>query len=332
MGNNRATLLDIAQQSDPDGTPAMVIEVLTEANPMLQDAPAFPSNNQLSERTTLRSSLPTVQFTQLNKGTPRSKGSTRQQVDTIGFLSALSEVDARMPGLVGDTAVNAYRMNEDKAFMEAMSQEVAQTLILGNELTASQEFTGFYPRLAAAASAISGSQVVSHGALTGNPTSILLVDWGERGAHLIYPRDSSSGSAAGMKVDDLGKIRVTDAAGDAFMALVTEMTWHVGLAVKDPRRIARLADIDIADVIKATTTQDTLWRSLNKLIARMPQRNGHNRVMYASRTVVSSFWSQITDKANIDLSIREYLGEPVVHFQGIPIRPMDQIPESDGGI
>src|SRR5688500_12220593 len=96
MGMDRPTLLDIAKATDPDGRPAKVIEVLQEVNPILQDAPAYPSNAELAERATMRSSNPTVQFGQLNKGTVRSKGSYKQRVDTIAFIDGMSEVDCRL--------------------------------------------------------------------------------------------------------------------------------------------------------------------------------------------------------------------------------------------
>src|SRR5512133_2298391 len=100
----RMTLLDIAKMTDPNGKPAQVVEVLNENNPIAQDAPAYPANGVTGNRVTLRSSLPVVDFTKINKGSTRSKGSYRQVTDSMGILDGLSEVDAREEIVVGSEA------------------------------------------------------------------------------------------------------------------------------------------------------------------------------------------------------------------------------------
>jgi len=334
MGMDRATLLDIAKATDPDGRPAKTYEIINQMSPILQDGPAYPSNAQLAERTTLRSSLPTVQFGRLNQGTVRSKGSTRQVVDTIAFVDGLSEVDCRIQEVIGTSAVNAQRMREDRAFLEAMQQLITNRILYGNELTSPEEFTGLAPRMSSLATAITGSQVHSMAAdqavVGGDGTSIYIVDWGEDGAHFIYPRDGDA--TAGMKSEDHGKIYVSDADSNPMMAYVSAFTWFIGLTVKDPRHIARLANIDVSDSGIEVPLQGQLVMKLLDIMSGMPEPNGMQRVLYTSRNVRASFWKQALNKSNVALSIEEYHGKPTAHFMGYPIRALDQMSEAESTV
>jgi len=318
--------LDIARREDPDGRVAKIVEVLNQTNPILQDAPAYPSNARMGNRVTLRSSLPSVAWARVNQGYTRSKGSTRQVVDTIGLLTGLSEVDSKLKKIVGEGNFNAARWSEDQSFLEAMAQEVTGTMLYGNELTEETTFTGLAPRLASSATAITGSQVrLHHSAPAGSDnTSMFVVDWGERGAHIIYPKESM----AGLDARDLGEQRVTDAEGNPMMAYVMAYDWLIGLAVIDPRHIARLANIDISQALTDTST--FLVDSLVKLLNGMPPKNGMNRVIYTDRAILTALELQVQNKGNVWLSIGEYLGEKSLHFRGNPIRTLDQMVTNEG--
>lgn len=318
---NRPTLLDVAKMTDPDGTSADIVEVLMQSNVILQDAPAYSSNAPMGNRVTLRNSLPTIAWSKINQGIARSKGSTRQLVDTIGLLVGLSEVDARLLHPVGQELFNAQRFTEDKGYLEAFSQEIAGTMLYGNELTAESEFTGLQPRLETPATAITGSQVrLHHSAPSGaDNTSIYVIDWSEDFVHMIYPK----GSTAGIMSEDQGKIRVTDVDGNPFMAFVTEYSWFTGLTVKDPRHIARLANIDISQALADTTTQ--LMHSMVRLLNGMPEPMGAQRILYTHRDIISALEIQVKSQANVWLSMDEYLGAKTLHFRGFPLRKLDQM-------
>ena len=325
---NRLTLLDIARREDPDGRIANIVEVLDQTNPVLQDAPAYPSNARMGNRVTLRSTLPSVAWARVNAGYVRSKGSTRQVVDTIGLLTGLSEVDSKLKKIVGEGNFNAARWSEDQSFLEAMSQEVAGTLLYGNEATEEVAFTGLAPRMASSATAITGSQVrIHHASPSGSDyTSMYVVDWGERGAHLIYPKESM----AGIDARDLGEQRVTDPESNPMMAHVMAYDWLVGLTVKDPRHIARLANIDVSQALSDTST--LLVNSLVRLLNGMPPKNGMNRVIYCARDILSALELQVMSKSNVWLSIGEYLGEKTLMFRGNPIRVVDQMSITESAI
>lgn len=329
MGTDRGTLLDVAKQTDPNGMPAQIVEVLEEQNPILKDAPAFPSNSPLGNRVTLRSSLPDVHYTRVNQGTVRSKSSTEQRVDTMGILVGLSEVDRKMMKIIGEGRYNAYRRGEDLAFVEAMGQRNATTMLYGDELVDDAEFTGLAPRLNNLSTAITGSQVHSAGSVSGGDgTSIFVCDWGERTGHVIYPE----GSTAGIDTQNHGKQRVTDPAGNPFMADVTEHILTVGITIKDPRHFARLANIDISDANAASPTQGNLIEKLIDLLTPMPDPGGAQRVIYCHHRIEAAWYKQALNRANAALSIRDYLGKPMLHFWSWPIRRLDRISASESTV
>jgi hypothetical protein len=327
MGMDRKTLIDIARETDPDGTIAEVAEILHEMNPFIQDAPAMASNNVMTQLNTIRDSLPTVARGQINKGIVRSKSTSRQEEDDIGMYVGRSEVDARTPRIVGAGNFAKERANEDDTFIESINQTVIYDFLYGDVAINSAGCTGLQPRLETAATAITGSQVAKHHASPAGSdyTSVYIVDWDERACHLIYPKASQ----AGLYVDDLGKNQVLDADGAQLTAFVTEYMWLVGLTVKDPRHIGRLANIDVSQALADTTT--LLYNSLIPMLNRMPTPRGQ-RVLYTSRNIKTAFELQLKSVNNVFLSMQEYQGKPMLHVHGYPVRSTDGISEAESVI
>jgi hypothetical protein len=318
------TLLDFAKSKDPNGSQAQVYELMNQFNPCMQDAPAYPSNAPLGNRTTYRRSLPAVGTAKINKGVTRSKSTTDQRVDTIGYFAGRSEVDARIRKLEGDGAFVSKRKDEDSAFEEALSQLVCNTMFYGDVKTDEASFDGLAPRMGAlnAGTDLTTSQVWSQGTVTGGDgASIYIVDWGERAAHLIYPPTS----IAGLDVQDKGELSVNDADGNPMQAYVSLYDWFVGLVVKDPRHIARLANIDISDAALDTPTQGKLIDILEKIMAHMPDPGAAQRVLYCPFKLYSSFNKQARSFSNQALQIRDYLGRPTPHFYEYPLRKVQQL-------
>lgn len=322
---DRMTLLDIAKQTDPDGKPAQVVEILHENNPIVQDAPAYPANGITGNRVTLRSSLPVVDFTKINKGSTRSKGSYRQVTDSMGILDGLSEVDARTRMVVGEEAFQKARWNEDAGFLESMAQTAALNLFYGDERVNEAAFTGFRPRMNALnANTTTGSRVRGAGGTGSDNTSMYVVDWGERACHLIYAK----GTTAGVEVKTLGEQRVTDAASKPFMAFCTSYMWSLGLTVQDPRRMARLCNIDISDVRDAglsTYAGPDLVVELTWLISGMPDVGGNQRVIYCHPDVYAAFSLIAMHGKNVNITMGEWLGKKTPYFNEYPIRKCDRI-------
>jgi hypothetical protein len=320
MGMDRPTLYDIARETDPNGKPAMIAEILNQTNTILQDAPAYESNADLGHRVTVRSALPVVGFAKVNQGVTRSKGSSEQKIDTIGFLSGRAEIDAKVKMIVGAARFDRKRWTEDKAFLEAFSQLVALTLIYGDERTNAAAFTGFATRMATLSALLTGPQVASYGTVTGGDgTSVYVMDWGEDACHLTYP----PGTVAGLQSRDLGEQSVTDAESNPMTAFVTVYDWMVGLAIEDPRHMGRLANIDVSDAQADTAFK--LGTSLIDVLTGMPDPGSNQRVMYAPQRMFAAFYKQAINKSNANLRIDDYKGKPTPYFWDVPMRRVDQI-------
>lgn len=322
--SDRSTLLDIAKATDPNGMPAKVIELLHQKNPIVQDAPVFPSNAPMGNRITVRSSLPAVSKGRINRGTARTKSATRQLVDTIGIFEARSEIDRKIMKTHGASAYAAERDRQDRAFQEALVQEVANEILYGDESVDEAGFTGLKERLDSLATAITGSQVRAPSVAPGggDSTSMYIVDWGRDTVHLMYPEKGAG--VAGLETRNLLDQPVLDDEGLPFQADVTLYEWFVGLTVKDPRHIARIANIDRSDANLASPTQGLLTDLLIDTLTAMPSAVGLSRVIYTHRDIEAAFWKQARNNASM-VTIREWLGMPMPHFNGVPIRTLDQM-------
>lgn len=337
--DTRLTFLDIQKQLDPTGTKLMpVAEVLNQVNAPLQDGPITKSNADLGHRVTIRTGLPVVTTGKVDKGIAKSKSSTQQLQESMAMFVGRSEIDRRNMDLYGEQKYKLKRASEDITFSEAFSQYVALQFLYGTTAADEATFDGIATRMASLQAPMPGAspqgpQVWSSGAVTGGDgTSIFIVDWNaDRGVHWIYPEESTTG---GLQVRNHENVPVNDADGNSFFADVSEYIWNIGIAVEDPRRIARLANIDDSDAnLGSGNTQGYIVDKLVRILSRMPSDDGFNRVMYAHSDILAAFWNQIQNKtAPLYLTQGEYLKKPSLMFAGIPLRRIDQASISEGTV
>lgn len=326
MPDNRLTLYDFAKSRNPDGTQADVYELMNQYNPPFQDGPAVPSNAPEGNRTTYRRSLPLVGTARINKGVVRSKSTTDQRTDVIGYFAGRSEVDVRIRKVQGEAAYIAKRRKEDRAFEEALAQLICNNFFYGDVKTDEASFDGLAPRMAALNQGSAPSrvdpQVRSHGTVSGGDgASIYVVDWGEDATHWIYPPNTISG----LDVQDKPDQQVNDDDGNPFQADVSLYDQFVGVAVEDPRHIGRLANVDLSDAALDAPTQGKLFDSLEALLSFMPEPGPNQRVLYCPTALWAPFNKQARNGTNVMLSIREYLGRPTPHVYEWPLRKVDQL-------
>lgn len=331
LATTHPTLLDLARRTDPDGNIAQIAEILNETNEILDDMPWVEGNLPTGHRGTIRTGLPEPTWRKLYGGVQPSKSTTVQVDDACGMLEAYGEVDKALADMSGNPA--AFRMSEDAAHIEGMSQELASTLFYGNENTEPEAFTGFAPRFNDQAAA-NGDNILTSAATPDNSdnSSIWLVVWG-RNVHGIYPK----GSKAGLEQRDLGEQRIGTALTGYYQGYVTHYKWMAGLHVKDWRYVVRI-NIDVEDLVKNAATGPDLIDLLSQAIDMVPNINAGRPVFYANRTVRGFIRRQIMNKTvNSTLSI-EQITRPngaslrVPTFDGIPIRRCDALLNTEAGI
>ncbi len=328
IGATVLTLLDWAKSVDPDGKVADVVELLAQTNGLLDDMLFKEGNLPTGHQTTVRTGLPNVFWRLLNQGVSPSKSTKAQITEGIGMLEAWSEVDKDLAELNGD--VNAFRLSEAKAFIEAMNQEMASTAFYGNSSTSPEEFNGFAVRYSST-SAGNGSNIVDGGAAGGQTDcmSIYLVVWGEETVHGIFPK----GSKAGIFHEDLGlqTVEVSGGVGGTKMRAYQEhWQWKNGIALKDWRFVVRIANIDKSALITETSPAD-LTKLMIKAIHRIPNLKLGRAAFYANRTIVE--FLDIQRRSDVaaggGLTYMDVDGKNVPSFRGIPIRVCDALLESE---
>lgn len=315
------TLLDVTKRLDPKGNIDMIAELLAETNEVLDDMTWIEGNLPTGHRTTVRTGLPDVTWRKLNYGVQSSKSRTAQITDNCGMLEAYAECDKSLVQLNGNEA--AFRLSEDRAFIEAMNKEMAQTLFYGNEGTEPEAFTGLAPRFNSK-TAENAINLVDGGGVAGQTdcTSIYLVVWGPQSVHGIYPK----GSKAGLSTQDLGEQTLLDAAGGKYQGYRTHYKWDCGLTVRDWRYVSRIHSIDISTLIKTGATGTDLIDCMTQALEIVPNLQMGRPVFYCSRLVRSFLRRQIANKvAASTLTMDQVAGKHVVSFDGIPVKRCDGI-------
>lgn len=323
-GLTALTLADWGKRVDPNGKIDKIIELLAQTNPILEDMPFVEGNLPTGHRTTVRSGLPSATWRLLNYGVQPSKSTTVQITDTAGMLEAYAEVDKSLADLNGNTS--EFRLSEDRAFIEAMNQEMAQTLFYGDTSVSPNKFMGLSSRYSSK-SAGNAQNIIDAGGTGTDNTSIWLVVWGENTVHGIFPK----GQKAGLQHQDLGEQTLQDAGGGKYQGYRSHYKWDNGLTLRDWRYVVRIANIDVSDLASASTAVNIVTQMI-KALHRIPNRGMGKPVFYMNRTLGQALDIQSLDKASLALTVKETEGDWWTAFRGIPIRETDAILETESRV
>lgn len=322
LGNTYLGLADAMRRKDPNDKIAVIIEMLKEINPILDDMMVIPCNDGTSHLTTVRTGIPNATWRLLYQGVQPTKSTTAQVRDTVGMLEAWSEVDAKLVQLDSDSA--GLRLSEATAFLEGMSNDMATTLFYGNQALEPEKFTGLAPRFSDSSTA-AGYQIVKAGGSGSTNTSIWFVVWGERTVTGLYPK----GSAGGIQRDDKGMQTKTNSDGSVYDVFREKFSWDLGLSVRDWRYVSRVANIDVSTLTYDVSTGADLLANMTTAYYKLRQRrvNGGRAAIYCNTKIKEYLHMQAIrgNSANVALRLSEVQGEEVLSFLGIPIREVDAI-------
>lgn len=327
LSTGNVTLLDWAKRLDPDGKIAVVGELLNQANGVLDDMVFIEGNGPTGHTSSVRTGLPSVFWRLLNQGVQPSKSTTAQITESIGMLEAWSEVDKDLAELNGN--LGAFRMSESQPFVEAMAQEMAQTLFYGRTDTAPEEFHGLSIRYSSL-SATNGQNILNAAGAGSDNSSIWLVGWGDNTVHGIFPK----GSKVGLQHEDLGLVTVETSAGlpgTRMRAYQERFQWKCGLVLKDWRYAVRICNIDVSNLAGKSSAAD-LFDLMIKAIHRIPQMASCKPAFYMNRTCFEMLDIQRRDDvvSGGGLTFDNADGKgPQYGFRGIPVRICDQLTEAE---
>lgn len=319
LAANNPTLLDVSKRLDPDGKIDTIVELLNQSNEVLTDMTWVEGNLPTGHKTTVRTGLPTPTWRKLYGGVQPTKSTTAQITDSCGMLEAYAEVDKALADLNGNTA--AFRLSEDAAHIEAISQKHASTLFYGNEGTEPEAFTGFAPRYNSL-SAQNADNIVNASGSGSDNTSIWLCVWGPQTGFGVYPK----GSQAGLQMSDKGQVTIenVDGNGGRMEGYRTHYRWDAGLVIRDWRYFVRICNIDISDLNTIANTKNIInW--MVQATERIPSFGRGRAVFYMNRTLREKLRLGILERVSSNLTWETVEGKRVMVFDDIPVRRTDAL-------
>ena len=232
------TLVDVMNLAGR--VPGDVVNMTSQMNPMIEDAPAYPCNRGGHHVTILKTDLPDSIWGKSYQGIPASKGRNQQLKHTPGYVESACEMDRKildevssgtqfthMQGAARANAVGKARVNlmEDamSEHAEGMSQEVARACLYEDQRQNPERITGFMPFLNSL-TGVNATQVINAGGTGADNTSILMVTWDKTTMHFIYPQGPGY-KGGGFKAGPLLKEYSLDSDGNKYRVYRRDMRW-----------------------------------------------------------------------------------------------------------
>lgn len=341
IGTTYPTLVDVAARSGPDGVITQdIAELLNQTNEPLNDIPWIEGNLPTGHKTVIRTGIPSATWRNLNYGAIPTKSTTAQITDVTGILETYSVIDKDLADLNGNTA--EFRLTEDYAFIEGMSQQFSQALFYSSVGTNPERITGFSPRYSSL-SAGNAANIIDAGGTGSANTSIWLVVWGPRSVHGIYPKGSSAGLT---HMDVTTAAPISDGNNGLYQAYQTKYQWKCGLTLRDWRYVVRIANIDTTTSAGGTqsTTPPNLYRLMIKALNKVPAlpNNGNTApqrvptgraAFYVNRGIKTWADIQAMEKSTLAFTtVKDAQGVPFLEFRGVPVRLCDQIVNNEARV
>lgn len=339
------SLLDLLSRSVL-GKQTYIAEMLSQANEIYDDMPFIEGNEIGGHEFVFRTSIPAGSWRQYNMGVPYAKSTTAKARVGVGSLEDYSQVDRMLAEDSGD--LERFRENEDVAFLEGMSQTIAQTTMYGNTVATPAEFMGFSPfyNTVNAATAQNAANVIDGGGVGSNNLSMWLVCWGERTIYAVYPR----GSKAGLAMEDKGDtVPGFDSVGNRFEAYTSWFRQQMAICPQDWRYGVRMANIDTTTAGLAGTNPPDLFAlmaqamylpptlgkgmsGITKVDAPSEPSPGIRPVWYCNRTARHWMDVQAMRDRNVLLQLEDYAGMVTDSYRGIPVRVIDQLVNTEARV
>lgn len=291
-----------------------VAEVLNETNDIIQDAHVERGNDITSHVVSRRSALPTVSWVKVGNGWSATTGLVNQARETIGMMKARYKCPEDVMRLQPNPA--KYRSQQERAYIESMGQEFANTVIAGTVAGVPEEFDGVATRY----TTIAAGSVFNNGATAGTgatTSSMWFFQWGPGKVYLIYPRNGSGG---GIRKNDLGLVNTTGDNSLEMRAYETEFHWDVGLCIEDTRSVKRLCNISTLSSTDVNTLDE------DKIIQiRNNYKTAGTIYAYCNEDVYTQLQILAKDKMNVHWGPENPFGAPQLYFLDMPIRRCDAI-------
>lgn len=330
-------IYDVSSRMDPKGDIPVIAEMLSQHNDYRSDMPMKEANGFTFHEEVFRTSIPAGSWRQYNQGVPYGKSTTAKFRVGMAMLADWSQVDRSLARHSGNEA--KFRESEDVAFLEGMSQTVAETFVYGNTTSNPAQFMGIAPfyNTVSVANAQNALNVIDGLGTGSSNTSLYLLGWGEETIFGVYPR----GSKAGLNWEDQGTVvPAFDSMGNRFPAYTSYFEEEIGLCPKDWRYGGRIANLDTTAAGLAGSNAPDLFALTRKLLMNLPTGGrttgisttdaphgdpSVRTVMYMDRTLRYWFDIQSIRNRNVLLPPDQSAGRAWSEYDGVPMKIIDQI-------
>lgn len=332
-GNTILTMADI-QNEYPKGTLRDMTYMLQARSPLMRMLPMRASNKTTSHVTTFQVSEPTITTLKIGEGISASVGLTEQNEDGMSMLGSLAVTPLKLLEVNDDP--NEIRTSQINMRTEALRKRAETLYWYGQPLDDSAEFQGmaFRPDFATL-----GEYCLTGGGTT-NKSSVWLIDMHPEALFSIFPRNCRGG----VYHKDWGEQLVqtdTNVGGAKLPCVVDQVELDLGLVIKDPRQICRLANVDYAEIAGLSGAQEATDYS-TMILYQMGRMQHHifapfmgQPAYFMSRAVAQefAFRAQVVTQANA-FSFEQIGGKgpKVLHYQNIPILVSDGLVNNEATV
>lgn len=326
LAHDVPNILDVSTRYTEDGKPLPVAEILTKRKPVFADIPWVETNTTNGHRLAVETELPEAVLRKLNAGVKPSKGGAANVTEATAEFASLGQVDKTLADLSDNVA--DFRVKKNGRHIEAIGQKFEDQFFNGSAVTP-EGFVGLKERYGSTTGAI-GRQVIKLTASGSDLTSIWVVGWGGDSVYGIYAK----GTRAGIQHTDYGDDLVDDGNGGKYPAYRDWFALQGGLAVEDPRCIARVANIKVSNLKDAPTpgTDLILVNELIRATHRIERLESLRAAIYVNRDIYEWLDIQAANRTILALKHAELDGQQVTMFRGIPVRVSDALAWNESAV
>lgn len=306
---------DLQKGHDPQGNVAKIIGVLWEhgQGDFAQDAKFIMANDFTSDTVTRQLTEPTGSWGGSGVGVGGETVKTKQIKEDILVLQSRSIVP--LLDIKKSPNPEQFLSERNKLHLKGMIKNLTRYTFYGRSgltgFPVSEEKAplGLVPRF----NDLSDfpDSIVNNGGSGSDLCSVWAIKHGPGGFSFSIPRDGKSF----IDENPLGLRDALDAAGKPYSTIQTEYTIQVGLRIEDVKGIQRVCNIETVGASNLFD-EDFLIDALENL------EDLDGVVVYMPKKVHALCWKILKDKANVNFSVRDAFGGPLLHFGETPIRKM----------
>jgi hypothetical protein len=318
LGTNYPTLSDGMRSCGGTDGELAIVDRLSAENQIIEDMPIYESNTDMGEKFGASTEEPKVFERDLNRGIPSSKGSDKHVFESLTQLEKRSVLDE--DEIVDSGKLKEYRAGQLAKTISALGKSMTAKIFYGDVKKNPRSINGLAARLNnnALRGVIDGGGAAAKTTLT----SLYLIVWEkERGMYGFYRK----GTKAGIDFKDLtpnGPHKLIDPTdpNKAFLGYEDWVKWNLGLALKDPRYVGRLCNIDVDTITDTNLLQ--LTRRVSNMIENL---NVGKAAWYCNRYAIDRIENALDAKGNVNYIQSDPTAVRVRLLHKIPLRLCDGI-------